>query len=129
MKKKCSCGSEMDITLRTLYFNRKIEIKNVPIYSCTTCGNNELIPPIKEKIKEVIDDHKNIQRKETVYFEQKSELAQLLILAYHKQDFPYKDEKLQEEIEELLEHLYFNELNKDHGFEQKLHKKIERYMH
>ncbi len=127
MFKTCTCGKDMEVTLRTLYF-KKLEIRNVPVYSCPTCQHNELFHQVKKKIQEIVYDNRNTIKKQTIYFEQVSELANLLMMTFHKQDYPFKEaESLQMELEEILEEALYND--KDDMLDKQLHKKIEKLLH
>lgn len=130
MNKNCICGSAMEITLRTLYFNKKVEIKNVPVYSCPACHRHEIIEQVKFKIKDLISTHIGAGKKVTVHFEELSELAQLLMMVREKQEYPFREEwMIQEELEELLESMLVYGTYKDLDWSEKIHKKIEKMLH
>ena len=126
MKMECKCGSEMDITLRTLYFNKKIEIKNVPVYSCPVCNTNELIQQIKPKIKTIIKDAAKKSKKQTLYLDKYSELVQLITMVYNEQDHPYEGKSIQHEVIEMLESFLIEDIE---SWDEKIHKKIEKLVH
>lgn len=130
MNKNCICGSVMEITLRTLYFNKKVEIKNVPVYSCPTCHRHEIIEQVKYKIKDLISTHIGMGKKVTVHFEELSELAQLIMMIREKQEYPHREEwKIQEELAELLESMLVHGTYTEMDWSEKIHKKIEKMLH
>jgi len=128
MKKCSNCSSEMDLTLRTLYLKKKIEIKNVPVYSCNYCEENIIVEQIEGKVKKVIEEKKEETRKQIIEFERYSEFAQLLIMLYNKQK--HSDEKrIEKEIERLLEKYAIDHSLEQDIFEQVVHKKITKMLH
>ncbi len=54
MLKICSCGERMDLSLRTVIFAKKVNITNVPVYSCATCGRNDVFHGVKEDVGRLI---------------------------------------------------------------------------
>ena len=38
MQKYCKCGRTMNLRLRTVIYQSKVDIENVPIYSCEAVG-------------------------------------------------------------------------------------------
>lgn len=130
MDKRCSkCGSEMDVTLRTVYFNNT-KFKNVPVYTCTYCDHNELVDHAKAEIKRLVIDRTKGMKKEEIQFDQHCELAQLLVIAYHNQELPHIDETLFTEIEDLLDQALFENTPEEYNYlRQKVHKKLDKILH
>jgi hypothetical protein len=54
MEKLCACGKHVSIQLCTVIFQNKINIENVPVFSCGFCGRNEVYPAVKGDLKELI---------------------------------------------------------------------------
>ncbi|UUZ85779.1 hypothetical protein LJK88_21195 [Paenibacillus sp. P26] len=44
MQKLCKCGGEMSIRLRTVIYQNKVEIENVPIFTCESCAAARCFP-------------------------------------------------------------------------------------
>ena len=78
--KRCRCGQDMDITLRTIVHARSIEVLHVPVYTCSSCGHSELMPEIKKDVIEIMKDVYNAEASDrtTIYFEERHELASVL---------------------------------------------------
>lgn len=129
MLKICKCGSEMEITLRTLYFNKKIEIKNVPVYSCSSCSANELMQQVKPKVRTIIKDAVKKSKKQTLYLDKYSELVQLITMLYNEQDHPYKGKSIHGEVEELLEAFLIEDSLEEKHLDEQIHQKIEKMVH
>ncbi|WP_442603856.1 hypothetical protein [Paenibacillus sp. KN14-4R] len=79
MEKNCLCGNQIHIALRTIVFQSKLEIQNVPVYSCKHCGSNEVYPIIKEELKSIINQYVENDEISKIYFEDKSEIVALLL--------------------------------------------------
>ena len=50
MQKYCKCGRTMNLRLRTVIYQNKVDIENVPIYSCEDCGRSEVVPHVKPEL-------------------------------------------------------------------------------
>lgn len=129
MAKNCDCGSEMEITLRTLFYNKNLKIKNVPVFSCDSCGHHEVMGPAKAKIKSILKDTDFMKEKGTLFFDSYCELAQLLMIAFNEQDHPLKENSIQTEIEELLESINRKDTSNGMYLKEQIHKKIEKLVH
>ncbi|WP_339061392.1 hypothetical protein [Tepidibacillus marianensis] len=129
MKKVCSCGMEMELTIRTLYLNRRLKIENVPVYSCPVCENHQLIGQTSSMIKDLIHEasHTNEKRK-AVPFEKKSELAQLLMMAYHRQEISYDHDFIHEDVQDLLDELTMNGDVEETYWKKEIKRTIEKYV-
>lgn len=127
MTKRCECGAEMEITIRTLYFNKNVEIKHVPTYTCPVCSLNQVMDQVKSKLKETIKKLESSEKKKTVKFDEVSEFTQLMMMVYQEQEFSSNGTMLQEEVQQLLEQ-YLLEETKEEYWEKQIHKKIERYV-
>ncbi|MFV9510277.1 YgiT-type zinc finger protein [Tepidibacillus sp. LV47] len=130
MKKICTCGAEMEITIRTVYFKRNIKIENVPVYSCPVCENHQLLEQSKVLMKEMIEEFDERKEKDKVIpFEEKCELGQLLVMAYHQQEHPYIEETIQEDVQDLLDELMIEGESEESYLTEEIRKKIEKYVH
>jgi hypothetical protein len=56
MFKKCNCGQTMDIRLRTIIYSQKVEIDNVPIYTCEDCFHTEILTGVKADLAQLIKE-------------------------------------------------------------------------
>jgi len=106
VQKQCSCGETMSIRLRTVIFQNKVEIENVPIYSCDDCQRSELFPPIKQELTGYIRKLGSKPEAATILFDEMSELAGLMHKVTHKDNQIYTVESIiQERVNELLDTL------------------------
>lgn len=76
--KTCDCGAAMQIRLRTVIFQNKVEIENVPIYSCADCQRAELFAPVKPELTGYIRTLGANPPKGVVKFEDISELGSMI---------------------------------------------------
>lgn len=104
MQKHCRCGSEMSIRLRTVIYQNKVEIENVPIYSCEACSRSEVFPEVKPALTELIGTLGSKPDKQQLQFQEVSELAHLMMMATEKKRAADSVEQIiQERINELLD--------------------------
>ncbi|GAA3407186.1 hypothetical protein GCM10020370_37280 [Paenibacillus hodogayensis] len=104
MQKTCHCGATMNIRLRTVIFQNKVEIENVPIYSCDACQRSEVYPPVKSQLTGYIRTLGTKPEKSTVLFNELSELAHLLFQVTRKENKHVPVEAIIESrINELLD--------------------------
>lgn len=78
MQKLCTCGATMNIRLRTVIYQNKVEIENVPVYSCDDCQRSELFSPVKSELTGYIRTLGTSPEAGRVSFGDISELANLL---------------------------------------------------
>ncbi|MBH5316800.1 hypothetical protein I6N90_03115 [Paenibacillus sp. GSMTC-2017] len=81
MRKKCPCGEMMTMKLRTVIYSGKVEIDNVPIFSCTSCKRSEVIPEVKPDLTGLIAKLGADPSKGTLLFNECNEWADLLVEA------------------------------------------------
>jgi len=82
MQLTCTCGSMMNISLRTVIYSSKIEIDNVPVYTCESCHRSEVYPAVKSDLTSLIAQIANeLEGIHSIQFDEKSELARLLVMA------------------------------------------------
>jgi hypothetical protein len=132
VQKSCSCGATMNIRLRTVIFQNKMEIENVPIYSCDDCQRSEVFPPVKSELTGYIRSLGTNPEAGSVLFNDISELAHLL----HK--VTNKDNKhlpvvtiIEDRINELLDLLLLAQSLGDADWMEDVHvrlKQITNYM-
>ncbi|MCR8641839.1 hypothetical protein NV379_04125 [Paenibacillus sp. N1-5-1-14] len=125
MEKNCSCGNSIHITLRTIIFQSKLEIENVPVYSCEQCGSNEVYPIIKEDLKSTISQYEKQEERLTVMFEEKSEIVALLMkhLEYPISMAVFR-KSLDERMNELLDMLLLAQTLQDPCWTQDIHRRL-----
>jgi hypothetical protein len=71
----------MELNLRTLVYQGRVEIENVPVYYCAKCETSEIVEKIKPHMIELIKDLGNRPEKKRVQFNDHSEWSQLLVMA------------------------------------------------
>jgi len=81
LRKWCTCGSEMKIRLSTVIYSGRVEIDNVPIYSCPVCNRSEVFPEVKEDLTGLIGKLGAKPPKQSFSFSEWSEWADLLLQA------------------------------------------------
>ncbi|WP_307720047.1 hypothetical protein [Paenibacillus koleovorans] len=104
LQKQCKCGENMVVRLRTVIFQNKVEIENVPIYSCEVCQRTEVFPPVKPELTGFIKTLGHEPDKRQVFFNEMSELAHLMHKVTNKENIHNAVERIIEErINELLD--------------------------
>ncbi|MFF2887906.1 hypothetical protein [Paenibacillus sp. NPDC057967] len=98
MRKTCHCGETMTMKLRTVIYSGKVEIDNVPIFSCTTCSRSEVIPEVKPDLTGLIAQLGAEPNKGTFLFNECNEWADLLVEAKANKQQPELHE-----VEALIE--------------------------
>lgn len=81
MHKTCLCGNIMTMKLRTVIYSGKVEIDNVPIFSCEECSRSEVIPEVKPDLTGLIAKLGAEPDKQTYRFNECNEWADLLVEA------------------------------------------------
>ena len=84
MQKRCPCGDVMPMKLRTVIYSGKVEIDNVPIFSCPSCSRSEVFPEVKPDLTGLIGTLGAFPLKQTYLFNEWNEWANLLVEAYHE---------------------------------------------
>lgn len=106
MQKSCHCGATMNIRLRTVIFQNKVEIAHVPVFSCSDCQRSEVFPPVKQELTGYIRTLGTNPESGNVSFCDISELAGLLHKVTSKENRRLSAEAIVEErINELLDML------------------------
>ncbi len=73
----------MVMKLRTLIYSGKVEIDNVPIYSCPSCKRSEVFAEVKTDLTGLIGKLGTHPVKQTYLFNEWNEWADLLVEAFH----------------------------------------------
>jgi len=127
--KRCSCGSEMKIRLSTVIYSGRVEIDDVPIYSCPACNRSEVFPEVKQDLTGLIGKLGDKPPKQSVSFSEWSEWADLLLQAGMggKEPDAREIERLVEErVNDLLDlHLLAQSLNDD-AWQEELRARLSR---
>lgn len=76
--KRCQCGNEMKLLLRTVVYAGKTEIANVPIFSCGSCSQSEVLYDVKRDLKELIANLGSNPDEHPIRFEDCNELVDVL---------------------------------------------------
>lgn len=104
----------MEVTIRTLHFKRDLQIKNVPVYSCTSCDRDELVDPIKPKIQNLTWKFDRKQKgKQIIQFDKESELAQFILMAYYDQEYASDKDVIHEDLHDLLDEMLMYEATEE----------------
>jgi len=69
----------MALKLRTVIFSGKVEIDNVPIFSCDACHKSEVIPEVKSELTGLINELGEKPNKQSYLFNECNEWANLLV--------------------------------------------------
>lgn len=104
--KPCKCGSPMNMRLRTVIYQNKVEIENVPVYSCDACNRSEVYPAVKPQLTGLIAKLGGKPDKMSLPFHELSEVALLMKKVTAKDDAHRPVETiLDDRINELLDML------------------------
>lgn len=125
MQKQCKCGSAMGIKLRTVIYQNKVEIENVPVYSCETCQRSEVVALVKPELTGIIGRLGNLPEKQQLQFNDISEIAHLMKMVTDKQFASSPVEKIVEHrINELLDLLLLAQSLKDEQWMDDIRKRL-----
>lgn len=106
MQKQCKCGQTMSIRLRTVIYQNKVEIENVPVYTCEACSRSEVFPDVKPDLAGLIGNLGSKPDRQQLHFDDMSELAHLMMKVTDKERRHEPVEKiLEERVNELLDML------------------------
>lgn len=81
---RCSCGGEKKLALRTVIFAKKVNINNVPVYNCYSCGRNDVFPGVKKDVGQLVGQLGNRPDPSIISFDQLNEWAGVLAEALIK---------------------------------------------
>lgn len=68
----------MSIQLRTVIYSNKVEIENVPIFSCDACNLSEVYSGVKDDLTGLINKLGKEPQKQSLFFENVNEFAYLM---------------------------------------------------
>ncbi|MFS0727728.1 hypothetical protein [Paenibacillus sp. 1P07SE] len=106
MEKSCPCGETMSMKLRTVIYSGKVEIDNVPVYSCEACSRSEVFPEVKPDLTGLIGQLGAEPQQQTFLFNEWNEWADLIMELYTRQKRPGRqemEELITERINKLLD--------------------------
>ena len=116
----------MEVTIRTLKFEKNLEIKNAPVYTCNECERLELLEQVKKIVTTKIIEHGQSKKKEVIHLDKESELSQLLMIGYYDQLEGINSTEIQQKIQHLMDELLLHESNDDSDWRDRIHKTIEK---
>jgi hypothetical protein len=94
----------MNIRLRTVIYQNKVDIENVPVFTCESCQRSEVMPSVKPELTGLIGKLGSKPDKQQLQFDELSEIAYLMRKATEKHFATHSVEDLVEErINELLD--------------------------
>lgn len=102
MHKLCNCGRSMSIRLRTVIYQSKVDIENVPIYTCESCQRSEVLPSVKTELTGLIGKLGSKPDKQQLLFDEMSEIAYLMRKVSEKE---YRGESVERIVEDRINEL------------------------
>lgn len=106
LQKQCKCGQEMEIRLRSVIYQNRVEMEYVPVFTCQSCNRSEVFPAVKPDLTKLIGALGNRPEKQKIRFDEISELAHLIRVVTDKGHRQEPVEAiLEERINELLDML------------------------
>lgn len=127
MQKRCPCGDVMPMKLRTVIYSGKVEIDNVPIYSCPSCNRSEVFPEVKPDLTGLIGTLGAYPVKQTYLFNEWNEWANILVEAYHERklaDAVVMKQLTEERINMLLDLFAYAQSIQDEAWVSDIHKRL-----
>ncbi|SDC79598.1 hypothetical protein SAMN02799630_01512 [Paenibacillus sp. UNCCL117] len=115
----------MSIRLRTVIYQNKVEIENVPIFSCDSCSRSEVFPEVKPELTGLIGTLGGKPDKRQLRFNEVSEIAHLMMRATEKNRAADSVEAIiDERINELLDLLLLAQSLHDEPWIEDLRKRL-----
>lgn len=117
----------MTMKLRTVIYSGKVEIDNVPIYSCPSCSRSEVLPEVKPDLTGLIGQLGEEPAKQTLLFNELNEWADLLLEASASRKTPSGpavQQIVDERIDSLLELLLLAGSVGDEAWRQDIEKRL-----
>lgn len=127
MQKSCLCGGLMAMKLRTVIYSGKVEIDNVPIYSCQECSHSEVVPDVKPDLTGLIGTLGSRPEKMSFSFNDWNEWADILLealTACKKPNPTYVERIAQERVNNLLDLLLLAQSLGDEAWSADLQKRL-----
>ncbi len=122
MKKRCRCGHAMVVDLRTVIFSKKVEIENVPVYSCPSCTRSEVCPEVKPDLTHLISGLSDVTSRKNILFQDVNEFAYLIHQIHFRRCSSHSaaiDQIIEERINDLLDLLLVAQhLGDEHWIDQ-----------
>jgi hypothetical protein len=128
LQKRCHCGDIMKMKLRTVIYSGKVEIDNVPIYSCSTCNRSEVFPEVKPDLTGLIAQLGAEPNKQTFLFNECNEWADLLVEAKadkQQTDHSAVEKLIEDRIDKLLDLYLLAQTLNDEAWITDLNKRLE----
>jgi hypothetical protein len=128
LQKRCHCGDIMKMKLRTVIYSGKVEIDNVPIYSCSTCNRSEVFPEVKPDLTGLIAQLGAQPNKQTFLFNECNEWADLLVEAKadkQQTDHSAVERLIEDRINKLLDLYLLAQTLNDEAWITDLNKRLE----
>ncbi|EFM12907.1 conserved hypothetical protein [Paenibacillus curdlanolyticus YK9] len=133
MQKLCMCGEMMKMKLRTVIYSGKVEIDNVPVYSCKVCSRSEVFPVVKPDLTGLIGKLGAHPDKQIFRFNEWNEWANLLVEACNgkrkEPDTSAVDKLVAERIDMLLDLYSLAEKLGDADWKEDLAKRLAQISH
>jgi hypothetical protein len=115
----------MTIHLRTLIYSNKVEIANVPIYTCEECSRSEIYDEVKSGLKHLIAAIGESPEKKMLHFNDVNELAHILYILSDKEHIQSSvKEVVQERINQLLDLLLVAKSAGDEGWIKEIEQRL-----
>ncbi|MFC5652156.1 hypothetical protein ACFPYJ_24170 [Paenibacillus solisilvae] len=127
MQKRCPCGDVMPMKLRTVIYSGKVEIDNVPIFSCPSCSRSEVFPEVKPDLTGLIGTLGTYPVKQTYLFNEWNEWANILVEAYDERklsDAAVMRRLTEERINTLLDLFAYAQSIQDEAWIADIHKRL-----
>jgi len=125
LQKQCKCGSAMSIKLRTVIYQNKVEIENVPVFSCEACQRSEVFAEVKPELTGIIGELGASPEKKHLSFSEISEIAHLMKKVTEKEYAADPVEKIVEDrINELLDLLLLAQSLQDEAWKADIQKRL-----
>ncbi|WP_338012190.1 hypothetical protein [Paenibacillus beijingensis] len=113
--------------LRTVIYSGKVEIDNVPIYSCPACSRSEVFPEVKSELTGLIGNLGDEPERQTFLFNEWNEWANLLVEACaerKKPDSSVVQNLVEERINSLLELMLLADSLHDEEWKRDIEKRL-----
>jgi hypothetical protein len=92
----------MSIRLRTVIYQNKVDIENVPVYTCDNCQRSEVLPSVKPELAGLIGQLGGQPGKQQLLFDDWSEIAYLMRKV---SETPCRGESVERIVEERINEL------------------------
>lgn len=82
MRKLCDCGQSMTLGFRLVILDNKYQIDRVPIFECDDCEKYEVLPMIKNNLKNLMAELKERGQEGRVHFSEVNDFGYVLYESY-----------------------------------------------